>query len=439
MKLDFKNMDVATFDFRFLRALMVTGTGGAEINECLQILAKSKGNSDESWIHEWGTMAEKVEREAEQAIRSGRTITARGAYLRASNYYRTAMFSLPPTDGRLDKYVRSNRECFQKAVKLFSLPIETVEIPFGEARLPGYFLSAGQRRAPTLIAMNGGDSTNEEMVHWIGFAAMERGWNCLVFEGPGQWSAFQLNPQMTLRIDYEVPTKAVVDYLLRRDDVDPDKIALIGWSLASLLAARTVAFEKRICACILVGGPVVDVNEAWEAVWPPVLQKTISPGIFDRLFALMEKLSPQLAGFVNHYYWIFNVSKPHELIEAWRPFNIKGLAPKIQCPLLIMNGEAEYAQTDAKTILSTMRFFSELTCPVEIHEFSYAEGWAASHCQMGALSAAQAVIFKWLDKVVIKKDTSPRTDKRYDWQLLRKYHHNAEMEKLTRDIHIGRF
>ena len=182
------------------------------------------------------------------------------------------MFSLPPTDDRLGQYLTLSRELFHKAAKLFAPPIEMIEIPCGDARLPGYFLSAGQSKRPTLIALNGGDSTNEELVHWIGFAAVARGWNCFVFEGPGQWSALQLNPGLFLRPDYEVPVKAVVDYLTRRNDVDTDNIALIGYSLGSLLAARAVAFEKRISTCI-VDGLVIDVGEAWEAVWPSALQK----------------------------------------------------------------------------------------------------------------------------------------------------------------------
>jgi hypothetical protein len=75
-----------------------------------------------------------------------------------------------------------------------------------------------------------------------------------------------------MRPHYEVPVSAVVDYLVQRDDVDPDKIVLFGPLLGSLLAARVEAFEERICACIC-DGLIVDVYEAWYAVWPRVLQK----------------------------------------------------------------------------------------------------------------------------------------------------------------------
>jgi pimeloyl-ACP methyl ester carboxylesterase len=308
------------------------------------------------------------------------------------------------------------------------------EIPCGDARLPGYFLSADQGKRPTLIALNGADSTNEELVHWIGFAAVARGWNCLVFEGPGQWSALQLNPWLTLRPDYEVPVQAVVDYLLQRDDVDANSIALIGYSLGALLAARAVAFEKRISACI-VDGLVTDVSEAWEAVWPPALQKLT--GVFDVAAAALEKFSPELRGFISHHLYSFGVSRPSEVLEAYRPFNIQGLAPQITCPLLLFYGEGEIEQSNEKVAVSILRFANELTCPTAIHMFDYTDGWAASHCQIGALSLAQAVIFDWLDRTVNNNDRSVNADSQHTWDVLNKYHHTSEMVQLQKRIRIS--
>jgi pimeloyl-ACP methyl ester carboxylesterase len=410
LKLDFrrKTMDIGTFAFNFVRTLMVAGTGGAEINECLLVAERIRQNDDESWIREWAGVAESVYRIAEQATRSRQTVTARQAYLRASNYYRAAMFSLPHTDARLDSYLTSSRECFHKAAKLFSPQIEVVNIQFGDARLPGYFLSAGLPKRPTLLVLNGGDSTNEEMVHWLGFAAVARGWNCMTFEGPGQWSALQLNPGLLMRPDYEIPVKAVVDYLVQRDDVEPEKIALYGLSLGALLAARTAAFEKRLRACIC-DGLVVDVYEAWHAVWPRVLQNTPSR-IFDIVFALLEKMSPQLRGLTNRFRWMLGVSKPHEIIEAWRPYNIKDIAPRIHCPLLALYGEAELAQSNERVALSALRFIKGLSCPVTIRIFEFDEGWAASHCQVGALAPMQALVFDWLDKALGENEPEPGLD-----------------------------
>ena len=420
MKLDFskKTMDIGTFAFNYVRTLMVAGTGGAEINECLLAAERIKDNDLESWTREWALLADHVAQIAAQARQAGQTITARQAYLRASNYYRAAMFSLPHTDERLDQYLTLSRDCFHAAARLFTPPVEVVNIPLGTARMPGYFLSAGQAQRPTLIVLNGGDSTNEEMVHWLGFAAQARGWNCLVFEGPGQWSAMQLNPGLFLRPDYEVPVKAVVDYLVQRDEVDPNRIALFGPSLGSILAARAAAFEERISACIC-DGLIVDVYEGWHAVWPRALQNA-RPGTFDKVFTALEKVSPQLHGLANHFRWMLGVAKPHEIIEAWQPYNIKELAPLIHCPLLALYGEGEAAQSNEKVGLSALRFLRELTCPVTIRTFSFADGWA-SHCQIGALAPLQALVFDWLDKAMNKPEDLPRQDWGNLFEVMLKY------------------
>ncbi|HVN52987.1 MAG TPA: alpha/beta hydrolase [Anaerolineaceae bacterium] len=435
MKLDFSNMDVGTLQFNFARTLMVAPTGGAEVSDCLKAAARIQSSDPESWVQEWAALAWQAGQTAGQKHSEGNSAAARNAFLRASNYYRAAMFSMPPTDERLDEFIRLSRESFQRAAGLFDPPIEVVEIPFEGARLPGYFLSGGSGRRPTLLVINGFDSTNEEMVHWIGLTARSRGWNCLVFEGPGQWSAFQMNPHLYLRPDFEVPVKAVVDYLVQREDVDAKRIALIGYSLGSQLAARVAAFEKRICACVCFGGIVVDVAEAWEAVMPAVLRSAL-PGLFDAIFTSLEKVSPQLRGFANHSRWDFGVSKPHELLAAWKGFNIKGLASQIECPVLILMGEGEYQQTDTKTTLSILRFVSELLCPAAIHELTFSDGWAASHCSVGDEGPANQAIFSWLEHAVVAKDLV-RAETAHDWSLLKKYQRSSEIDRLLQDLRVS--
>jgi len=161
MKLDFSKMDIGTFQFNFARTLMVVPTGGAQVNECLQAALRIKDNDEESWVQEWAAIAEAAALAAGQAMQAGQVTAARQAYLRASNYYRSAMFSLPHSDERLYKYLTLSRDTFHQAAGLFTPMIEVIEIPFEKAHLPGYFLSAGETCNPTLLIINGGDSTNE--------------------------------------------------------------------------------------------------------------------------------------------------------------------------------------------------------------------------------------------------------------------------------------
>jgi predicted alpha/beta-fold hydrolase len=169
-----------------------------------------------------------------------------------------------------------------------AVPAEPIEILFDGARLPGYFVRAGHDRAPTLIAMSGFDGSADEVYYWIGPAAAERGWNCLIFEGPGQRGALHLNPGLVLRPDYEAPVGAVVDYAVGRPEVDPARLALIGYCLGGFLATRAAAFEPRIRA-VIADSLIVDVGAAFAAMWPKVLQ-TSFPRVVDGAFTVLSRL-----------------------------------------------------------------------------------------------------------------------------------------------------
>jgi dienelactone hydrolase len=62
---------------------------------------------------------------------------------------------------------------------------------------------------------------------------------------PGSGEALRLRG-LTSRVDSEAWATACVDYLETRDDVDPTRIGLVGWSLGGYCAPRAAAFEKRL-------------------------------------------------------------------------------------------------------------------------------------------------------------------------------------------------
>jgi hypothetical protein len=71
----------------------------------------------------------------------------------------------------------------------FSPPIESAEIPYEGATLPGYFNHVDDNNniiGSTLIAHGGFDSTLEEPYKSAAAPALERGYNYLTFKGPNQ-------------------------------------------------------------------------------------------------------------------------------------------------------------------------------------------------------------------------------------------------------------
>ena len=65
-----------------------------------------------------------------------------------------------------------------------------------------------------------------------GWAALERGYHAMTFDGPGQQAALFLQ-QLPFRHDWEAVLTPVVDAMVARPDVDPGRIALIGVSQAA--------------------------------------------------------------------------------------------------------------------------------------------------------------------------------------------------------------
>ena len=261
MKVNFKDKTVGGFNYEFVRGISTQRIGAVEFGECMETIDRVKDGNFESWISEWSVTADRVANYAVNARQLGDRTSARTAFLKASNYYRMAVFYASPADPRHTELWKRSKDCFHCMIQLMDNPMESLDIDFEGAKLPAYFVSGGEGRRPTLIALGGFDSTMEEVYCWIGTAAAEYGWHCLIFEGPGQWSALKLNPGLRFRPDYERPVHAVVDYVLSRQDVDGERLALIGYSMGGYLAPRAAAFEPRIKACIS-NSLVVDAGEA---------------------------------------------------------------------------------------------------------------------------------------------------------------------------------
>ena len=76
------------------RIVNVAQLGGAHFHEAHRVLEQVKVGDGEGWYHAWQAAGTRNEAIAMAAQRSGRPITARDAYLRAHNYFRTAQFFL---------------------------------------------------------------------------------------------------------------------------------------------------------------------------------------------------------------------------------------------------------------------------------------------------------------------------------------------------------
>lgn len=397
------------FEFEFMRTMGQTSYGAAEIGECLATAGRITEGDYNSWHTEWCDTAQWLfERSSDAEPRH--PITARDGFLRASNYFRTAEFFLHgnPDDPRIISTSTKSVESFRRAARLHQPEIEVLEIPFEDGYLPAYFYPAAggsAGRSPTVLIHNGFDGTGEEIYAFGGKGGQDRGYNILAFEGPGQGQVIRAQG-LTFRPDWEKTVTPVVDYLLTRDDVDADRIALIGISMGGVLAPRAAAFEDRLSAVVAWNG-VYDMGtvpldfvfgdlpdgrdrliERFRAESDPELDDLINKKV---------ATSGTVRWFVDHGSWVMGQPTARALMNRICDFNLRdGVAEMIKCPVLVLDADEDFALKGQPALLA-----EHLTGDYGFHTFTAHRG-GHLHNQVDVFRSASSVIYDWLDTVLAR-------------------------------------
>lgn len=384
------------FNAQLIRTLGSTTYQGAEIGECFAIANQIEPGNKESWYQQWLNFAEKNYSMAEAYRNQRLTLDARMAFLRASSYYRTAYFFLEdePTDLRIEHALEKSITAFHQALEFFDFPVEKVSIPFENTSLPGYlYLNHSEANAPKpiLIDTGGGDGTKEESYFSTAAEAVQRGFHCLNFEGPGQGSVLRLNKRPFIP-DWERVIEKVVDFILQRPEVDPSQVFLMGRSFGGYLAARAVTKEKRIAACIVDPG-ILDSNSNLENKFKSVVMSQYSELKDAPMHQIIEHLmenDASLKFMLNSRKWRFGANTIEELLIQTKAYTLNGLIDKIHCPTLVCDNTLEYI-----TPGQAKEFYDQLKCKKQYILFNAEEG-AGGHCEPLAPRLFSAYMYSWL-------------------------------------------
>lgn len=384
------------FDFLFRFALGSTAHDCADPGEVLACYARIKDGKPDSWFEEWVATASRVEEIASGAEAAGHNVSARCAYLRAATYYDTATHMSDQTKDA-SAFVPTwerHRNCWDRAVNLWPAPVERVEIPYEGTTLPGYFFrpDASEQARPLLIFNSGSDEAMTSA--WVlgAAAAIERGYNVLTFDGPGQQAALH-RQGLYFRPDWEQVITPVVDLLIERDDVDAERIALLGMSQGGYWVARALAFEKRIAAGVVDPG-VVDVSATWREHMPERILKYVESGDrdkFDRDMGVAFKMMKGLKSRIEFRMRPFGLDSLFDVLVAVGEYRLGDLATEITCPMLVTNPENENYWPG-----QSQQLYDSLRCDKEIVEFTTIEG-ADYHCEPLSTYRREQRIFDWLD------------------------------------------
>jgi len=327
------------FDFFFpthpfggqtLRLVAQAQQGGGDVFDIARTCARIEPGDKEGWEREWLVLAQRTEARGKKALEAGHKQTAMQNFFHANQYYRMSdVFLTHEQEPKKAAYFRKAQESFRSAAMLHDPKVEVITVKCGAEEYDGYFCHPVRPQSgkwPAVLFLGGADAYAEE-IYFGARPMVERGWAVLLVDTPGRGSSIYLKGIKT-RADYEVPGAACIDYLVSRREVDPQRIGLIGISMAGYYAPRVAAFEKRVKALV-----------AWSGCY----------SILDDLYLFCHHLQPtcqRLLGGVSDT----------EAQKQLKRFTMEGIAKNVMCPTLISHG----AKDTLMRVEGAKRLFEEI-------------------------------------------------------------------------------
>ncbi len=265
---------------------------------------------------EFSRAAQRREELAREAEKVGHEVEAREHYYVAATFYTNAMWAVYE-DGNAKRIAWGERKraCYDKFIQFAGRPIERVELPFEGKSLSALLhlpprMKAGEK-VPAILYIPGMDGVKEDNPIY-GDPFLERGIAVLAIDGPGQGESRARGVKCTAS-NYEEAGKLACGYLVKRPEIDANRLAIMGSSMGSYWGPRVAAAEPRFKACAVSGVCV----EPWQ-------------------YSIFNTASPT---FKLNYMYMSGYDNEEAFDEFAKTLALKGVASKITCPYLIVAGE----------------------------------------------------------------------------------------------------
>ncbi|HLI26634.1 MAG TPA: alpha/beta hydrolase [Chloroflexota bacterium] len=195
--------------------------------------------------------ARRREERATAAEAAGERVTARENYFVAAIHWGAAQWPIAENNARNLRLNERKVDCYSAYARLADHHVERVLIPFQGRALPAWLhLPPGYAggRLPFVVLLPGMDSFKETTVALYGDRWLQRGLGVLALEMPGQYEAAVLGVHASVE-NWAAAAPVVMDWLLARPEVDPERVAVAGNSFGSLIGTIMAGAEPRFRAC----------------------------------------------------------------------------------------------------------------------------------------------------------------------------------------------
>jgi esterase FrsA len=289
---------------------------GLDPGDVREALASIRTRDRDEWAAAWSAIADRY-------YKAATTLSSpeerRSNYLRAWRLYYFAQWPVASSQGKKSAYVKA-LDAFIRSTESLSPPLEIVRIPFEGKEIVGYLRlprsTTGQ--VPLVIAVSGLDSRKENLAESYS-ALIEYGIGFFAIDGPGTGqSPVKVSPTADRVLS------RVIDYLVKRREIDPKRIAMHGVSFGGYWAAKLSIVERDRLRGVVVQSPPV------HSFFQADFVKTSLLGNREYLFDIV----PSFLGLVDNVETVDDLAREFPKLSL----NALGLLGKPTTSMLVIGG-----------------------------------------------------------------------------------------------------
>ena len=281
-------------------------------------------------------IAKKREAMARKAEAEGHLVTARENYFTAAAFYTMAQGPIHEDDDAVNLALSASKNaCYDKFIEFAGHPVERIEIPFEGTSLPGFLHLPPGASGPTpcVVFLGGMDNFKELLVTAHGDKFLARGIAVLAFDGPGQNEALVSRKIRCTEENFITAGRAAMDYLVRRPEIDAERIGITGISMGSFWLTQIVAHDDRYKAA---AGFYICHESGMHTIF-----------------------NVAIPVFKDRYMWMAGYEDEAAFDAFAEKLTLEGLGARIRCPYLIVAGEDD----DLSPIEHTHKLYDEIAGP----------------------------------------------------------------------------